>query len=51
LEIGGGGGELHVEPLRRGTAHLTNLEPSENDEVEAAQLPEDSGMTAPVTPR
>ena len=29
LEIGGGGGDLQVELLRRGASHVTNLEPSE----------------------
>lgn len=30
LEIGGGVGHLHVELLRRGALHVTNLEISEN---------------------
>jgi magnesium-protoporphyrin O-methyltransferase len=37
LEIGGGVEELQVELLRRGASHVTNLELSENYEVEAAQ--------------
>lgn len=38
LEIGGGVGELQVELLRRGASHVTNLELSENYEVEAARF-------------
>jgi magnesium-protoporphyrin O-methyltransferase len=51
LEIGGGIGHLQVELLRRGAAHVTNLEISANYEAEAAQLTEASGMSGKVTRR
>jgi magnesium-protoporphyrin O-methyltransferase len=51
LEIGGGVGHLHVELLRRGAAHVTNLEISQNYEAEAARLLAESGMTDRVTRR
>ena len=51
LEIGGGVGHLHVELLRRGASHVTNLEISENYEAEATRLLEESGMTGRVTRR
>lgn len=51
LEIGGGVGHVHVELLRRGAAHVTNLEISENYEAEAAQLLDESGMGDRVTRR
>lgn len=51
LEIGGGVGQLHLELLRRGAAHVTNLEISENYEAEAARLLEQAGMTDRVTRR
>ncbi len=51
LEIGGGVGEIQVELLRRGAAHVTNLEISENYEDEARQLIEQSGMSGRVTRR
>jgi protein-L-isoaspartate O-methyltransferase len=51
LEIGGGVGQLQVELLRRGAAHVTNLEISENYEAEAARLLEQAGMTDRVTRR
>lgn len=51
LEIGGGVGHVHVELLRRGAAHVTNLEISENYEAEAARLLEQAGMTSRVTRR
>ncbi len=49
LEIGGGVGQLHIELLRRGASHVTNLEISENYEAEAARLLEQAGMTDRVT--
>lgn len=51
LEIGGGVGHLHLELLRRGAAHVTNLEISENYEAEAACLLEATEMTDRVTRR
>lgn len=51
LEIGGGVGQLQVELLRRGAAHVTNVEISENYEAEAARLLEQTGMTERVTRR
>jgi magnesium-protoporphyrin O-methyltransferase len=51
LEIGGGVGHLHVELLRRGAAHVTNLEISQNYEAEAARLLDESGMADRVTRR
>lgn len=51
LEIGGGVGHLHVELLRRGASHVTNLEISENYEAEAALLLKTAGMTSRVTRR
>jgi magnesium-protoporphyrin O-methyltransferase len=51
LEIGGGVGHLHVELLRRGAAHVTNLEISENYEAEAVRLLETAGMADRVTRR
>jgi magnesium-protoporphyrin O-methyltransferase len=51
LEIGGGVGHLHVELLRRGASHVTNLELSENYEAEAARLLEQAGMAGRVSRR
>lgn len=51
LEIGGGVGHLHVELLRRGAAHVTNLEISENYEDEAARVLEATGMSDRVARR
>jgi magnesium-protoporphyrin O-methyltransferase len=51
LEIGGGVGHLQVELLRRGAAHVTNLEISKNYEVEAARLLDEVGMNDRVTRR
>jgi magnesium-protoporphyrin O-methyltransferase len=51
LEIGGGIGEIQVELLRRGAAHVTNLEISHNYEEEAGRLLERSGMADRVTRR
>jgi 2-polyprenyl-3-methyl-5-hydroxy-6-metoxy-1,4-benzoquinol methylase len=51
LEIGGGVGQLYIELLQRGAAHVTNLEISENYEVEATRLLEHSGMSDRVTRR
>lgn len=51
LEIGGGVGELHVELLRRGARHVTNLEISSGYEPLAAQLLEQTGMNDRVTRR
>lgn len=45
LEIGGGLGEIQIELLRRGAAHVTNLEISEGYEERAAELLATSGMT------
>jgi 2-polyprenyl-3-methyl-5-hydroxy-6-metoxy-1,4-benzoquinol methylase len=51
LEIGGGVGQLQIELLRRGAAHVTNLEISQNYEAEAARLLAEAGMTDQVTRR
>jgi magnesium-protoporphyrin O-methyltransferase len=51
LEIGGGVGELHVELLRRGAAHATNLEISHGYEDEAQDLLDRSRMAGRVTRR
>jgi 2-polyprenyl-3-methyl-5-hydroxy-6-metoxy-1,4-benzoquinol methylase len=51
LEIGGGIGHLQVELLRRGAAHVTNLEISGNYEHEASALLERTGMSDRVTRR
>ena len=51
LEIGGGVGQLHIELLRRGASHVTNLEISQNYEAEAGRLLERTGMTDRVTRR
>ncbi len=51
LEIGGGVGQIQIELLRRGAAHATNLEISENYEAEARRLLEETGMTDQVTRR
>ncbi|HET8559554.1 MAG TPA: methyltransferase domain-containing protein [Marmoricola sp.] len=51
LEIGGGAGEIQVELLRRGAAHVTNLEISHNYEEEAARLRERAGVTDRVSRR
>lgn len=51
LEIGGGVGQIQIELLRRGAAHVTNLEISENYEPEAKRLLDKTGMTERVTRR
>jgi magnesium-protoporphyrin O-methyltransferase len=51
LEIGGGVGQLYVELLRHGAAHVTNLEISQNYEREAGRLLEQTGMGDRVTRR
>ena len=51
LEIGGGVGEIQVELLRRGAAHVTNLEISEGYEDQAARLLAASGFSGRVTRR
>ena len=51
LEIGGGVGDLHVELLRQGARHVTNLEISTSYEPLAAQLLEQTGLTERVTRR
>lgn len=51
LEIGGGVGQLYIELLHRGAAHVTNLETSENYETEAARLLEQTATTDRVTRR
>jgi len=51
LEIGGGVGELHVELLRQGAAHATNLEISGSYEAEASALLERAGMQGRVDRR
>lgn len=51
LEIGGGIGQIQIELLRRGAAHVTNLEISENYEAEAERLLDEAGMTERVTRR
>ena len=44
LEIGGGLGEIHVELLKRGAAHATNLELSTAYDLEAQRLLQDTGF-------
>jgi len=51
LEIGGGVGELHLELLRRGAAHATNLELSSAYEQDAAELLAETGLAARVDRR
>ena len=51
LEIGGGVGELHVELLRRGASHVTNLEISTGYDAQATQLLESTGLSQRVTRR
>lgn len=51
LEIGGGVGEIQVELLRRGAAHVINLEISTSYEAEAAALLATSGMADRVDRR
>lgn len=51
LEIGGGVGHIQVELLRRGASQVTNLEISQNYELEAARLLEATGMAEHVTRR
>jgi magnesium-protoporphyrin O-methyltransferase len=51
LEIGGGLGEIQIELLRRGAAHVTNLEISDGYEARAAELLAVSGMTDRVERR
>lgn len=51
LEIGGGVGHLHIELLRRGASHVTNLEMSRNYEAEATRLLEQTEMSTRVTRR
>ncbi len=51
LEIGGGVGNLHIELLRHGASHVTNLEISTTYEAEAARLLEQAGMADRVTRR
>jgi magnesium-protoporphyrin O-methyltransferase len=51
LEIGGGVGEIQVELLRRGAAHVTNLEISSNYEEEARRLLDQAGVADRVTRR
>jgi SAM-dependent methyltransferase len=51
LEIGGGVGEVHLELLRRGAAHATNLELSSAYEQDAAELLAETGLAARVDRR
>ncbi len=51
LEIGGGVGEIQVELLRRGAAHVTNLEISHHYEDQAAQLLAQFGLSDRVDRR
>ena len=51
LEIGGGLGEIQIELLRRGAAHVTNLEISEGYEARAAELLAESGLADRVDRR
>jgi magnesium-protoporphyrin O-methyltransferase len=51
LEIGGGVGEIQLELLRRGAAHVTNLEISTQYEEEAARLLQRFGMAGRVDRR
>lgn len=48
LEVGGGVGGLHLELLRRGASHATNLELSTAYDVEAVRLLDDAGATGRV---
>jgi magnesium-protoporphyrin O-methyltransferase len=51
LEIGGGIGDVQLELLRRGAAHVTNLELSSQYESEAAQLLAAAGIAGQVDRR
>jgi 16S rRNA G966 N2-methylase RsmD len=51
LEIGGGVGEIQVELLRRGAAHVTNTEISTSYEQPAAKLLVAAGLSGRVTRR
>ncbi len=51
LEIGGGVGNLQLELLRAGAAHVTNLEISDSYEAEAEALLEQGGVRDRVTRR
>lgn len=51
LEIGGGVGGIHVELLKRGAAHATNLELSPRYESQARQLLLDNGVSERVDRR
>jgi 2-polyprenyl-3-methyl-5-hydroxy-6-metoxy-1,4-benzoquinol methylase len=51
LEIGGGLGEIQIELLRRGAAHVTNLEISEGYEARAAELLAETGLADRVDRR
>lgn len=51
LEIGGGVGHIQVELLRRGAAHVTNLELSAEYEAEADRLLASTGMADRVERR
>jgi 16S rRNA G966 N2-methylase RsmD len=51
LEVGGGIGAIHVELLKRGAAHATNVELSSGYESEAGRLLADAGLTRRVDRR
>lgn len=51
LEIGGGLGEIQIELLRRGAAHVTNLEISQGYEARATELLAESGLADRVDRR
>jgi len=51
LEVGGGIGGLHMELLREGAAHVTNVELSNGYEAVAAELLEEKGYTDRVDRR
>src|SRR3954447_12458523 len=51
LEIGGGGGDLHGDPPRRGAGPSTNLELVDSYDDDAASLASDAGVADRVTRR
>ncbi len=51
LEIGGGVGEVHIELLKRGAAHATNLELSAAYDEQASELLRDYGLAGRVERR
>jgi magnesium-protoporphyrin O-methyltransferase len=51
LEIGGGVGDLHLELLRHGAAHATNLELVDSYEADAMALADDAGVADRISRR